>query len=52
VACTYLTPSRSFVGIHQPVVTVARGARLVAGLAGAGLGLVGLRRWQRLLRKQ
>jgi predicted Zn-dependent peptidase len=52
VACTYLTPRRSFVGIHQPVVTVARGARLAAGFVGLGLGLLGLRRWQRLGRER
>jgi predicted Zn-dependent peptidase len=50
VARTYLTPARSFVGLHQPAITVARGARLLGGLAGLGLGALALQRWCHLLR--
>ena len=34
---TYYTPERRFAGLHHPIVTVPRGARLLGMLAGAGL---------------
>jgi predicted Zn-dependent peptidase len=49
VVDTYFTPSRSYLGLHQPVVTVASGIR-TAGIA-AGLGLaawITRRLWRRV----
>jgi predicted Zn-dependent peptidase len=45
---TYCTPERRFTGLHHPIVTVPRGARLLGALAGLG-ALVWLGR--RLLRR-
>ncbi len=44
----YYTPERQFVGLHHPIVTVPRGARLLGLAAGAGV-LLWL--WRRLLRR-
>ena len=44
----YFTPTRRYLGLHQPVATVASGARLAAGLVGLGMAaLVGRRLWRR-----
>jgi predicted Zn-dependent peptidase len=43
----YFVPQRSYVGLHQPVVTVASGARLVGAALALGLGLWGVRRFRR-----
>jgi predicted Zn-dependent peptidase len=38
VARTYLTPERRYVGVHQPVATVASGVRAVGAAVGLGIG--------------
>jgi predicted Zn-dependent peptidase len=47
VVNTYFTPQRSFAGVHDPVLTVASGARLVGAFLGLGLGAWGLYRLRR-----
>jgi len=47
VVATYFTPERSYTGLHQPVVTVASGARIAGGAVALGLGLWGVRRLRR-----
>jgi predicted Zn-dependent peptidase len=34
---TYYTPERRFAGLHHPIVTVPRGARLLGAMAGVGV---------------
>ena len=46
VVGTYFVPQRSYVGLHQPVVTVGSGARLAGAALAVGLGLWGVR-WLR-----
>lgn len=43
----YFTPERSFTGLHDPVLTVASGARLVGAFAGLGLAAWGIHRLRR-----
>jgi predicted Zn-dependent peptidase len=47
VVNAYFTPQRSFAGVHDPVLTVASGARLAGALLGLGLGAWGLYRLRR-----
>jgi len=52
VVAAYFTPERSYVGLHQPVVTVASGARVAGLVVALGLGLWGGRRlWRRARRR-
>jgi predicted Zn-dependent peptidase len=44
VVAAYFTPTRRYVGLHQPVVTVASGARAVAAVVALGVGVWGGRR--------
>jgi predicted Zn-dependent peptidase len=45
----YFTPQRFFVGLHQPVVTVASGVRTAGALVGFGFGAwVARRLWRRV----
>jgi predicted Zn-dependent peptidase len=50
VVQTYFTPERSYTGQHQPVVTVASGARIAAGIVFLGAGVWALRRLRRRAR--
>jgi predicted Zn-dependent peptidase len=54
VAATYFTPERRFVGLHLPVLTVASGAWLAAGVVAliAGLWLVRRLRRRALARRE
>ena len=45
---TYYTPQRRFFGLHHPIVTVPRGARLISVIAGIG---VVMWLWRRLTRR-
>ncbi len=48
VARTYFTPQRRYVGVHQPVATVASGVRAVGAAVGLGMGAwVARRLWRR-----
>lgn len=46
----YFTPERSFTGLHDPVLTVASGARLLGALIAVGLGAWGIHRLRRRTR--
>jgi predicted Zn-dependent peptidase len=49
VVVTYFTPPRRYLGLHQPVVTVASGARAVEIAAGLGLSAwIARRLWHRV----
>jgi predicted Zn-dependent peptidase len=49
VVKTYFTPERRYVGLHQPVATVASGARALAAAVGLALTLWGGRRvWRQV----
>lgn len=50
VVQTYFTPERSYTGLHQPVVTVASGARIAGGFVLLGVGAWALRRLRRRAR--
>ncbi len=50
VVATYFTPERSYVGLHQPVATVASGARAVGAVVALGLGAWGAWRLRRRAR--
>jgi predicted Zn-dependent peptidase len=52
VASTYLTPERSYVGQHRPVLTVASGARLAAAVLATGAAAWTGRRFWRRARKR
>jgi zinc protease len=52
VARTYLTPERSYVGQHRPVLTVASGARLAATVLTMGAAAWAGRRFWRRARKR
>lgn len=41
VLAAYFTPARRYVGLHQPVVTVAGGARAIAAVVALGVGVWG-----------
>ncbi len=43
----YFTPERSFTGLHDPVLTVVGGARLLGALAAVGLAAWGIHRLRR-----
>jgi predicted Zn-dependent peptidase len=48
VVATYFTPQRRYLGLHQPVVTVVSGARVVGGIVGLGLSAwIARRLWRR-----
>jgi predicted Zn-dependent peptidase len=50
VVQTYFTPERSYTALHQPVVTVASGARIAAAVVILGVGVWALRRFRRRAR--
>jgi predicted Zn-dependent peptidase len=50
VVAAYFVPERSYVGLHEPVATVASGARAVGAVVVLGLGLWGARRLRRRAR--
>ncbi len=52
VVNTYFTPEQRYVGLHEPIVTVSGGARILGVIAGAGAALwLGLRLRRRARRK-
>ncbi len=53
VVKTYFTPQRRYVGLHQPVATVASGATLAGAAVGLGAAAwVGRKLWHRRKRSQ